>query len=90
MSDVELPTTRYARSGDISVAYQTMGHGSIDLIVILGIISHVEFMHEMIPGWTDLLRRMAAFARVVSLISADRASLIGCPACHCSKSGWMT
>ena len=52
MSEPELPITRYARSGDISVAYQTMGHGSIDLILILGIISHVEFMHE-IPGWTD-------------------------------------
>ena len=65
MSELELPTTRYARSGDISVAYQTMGHGSIDLILILGVISHVEFMHE-IPGWTDFLRRLAAFARVVT------------------------
>ena len=66
MSDVELPTTRYALSGDISVAYQTMGHGSVDLIIILGVLSHVEFMHEIIPGWTDLLRRLAAFARVVT------------------------
>jgi class 3 adenylate cyclase/pimeloyl-ACP methyl ester carboxylesterase len=66
MSDVELPTTRYARSGDISVAYQTMGHGSIDLIIVLGIISHVEFMHEIVPGWTDLLRRLSTFARVVT------------------------
>lgn len=65
MSDVELPTTRYARSGDISVAYQTMGHGSVDLFVITGIVSHVEFMHEF-PGWTDLLRRLSAFARVVT------------------------
>ena len=89
MSELELPTTRYARSGDISVAYQMMGHGSIDLIVVLGIVSHVEFMHE-IPGWTDLLRRLAAFARVVTFDNADRASLIACPACHCSKSGWMT
>ena len=65
MNELELPTTRYARSGDISVAYQTMGHGSIDLILVLGIISHVEFMHE-IPGWTNFLRRLAAFARVVT------------------------
>ena len=61
MSELELPTTRYARSGDISVAYQTMGHGSIDLIVVLGVVSHLEFMHE-IPGWTNFLRRLAAFA----------------------------
>jgi class 3 adenylate cyclase/pimeloyl-ACP methyl ester carboxylesterase len=65
MSELELPTTRYARSGDISVAYQTMGHGSIDLVVVLGVVSHVEFVHE-IPGWTNFLRRLAAFARVVT------------------------
>jgi pimeloyl-ACP methyl ester carboxylesterase/class 3 adenylate cyclase len=66
MSEQELPTTRYARSGDVSVAYQTVGHGSIDLILILGIVSHVEFMHESVPGWTDLLRRLSGFARVVT------------------------
>jgi pimeloyl-ACP methyl ester carboxylesterase len=65
MIEPALPTTRYARSGEVSVAYQTLGNGSIDLILILGILSHVEFVHE-IPGWTEFLRRMAAFARVVT------------------------
>ena len=65
MSELELPTTRYARSGDISIAYQVMGQGAIDLIFIGGLLCHVEFVHE-IPGWTDALRRLATFARVVT------------------------
>jgi pimeloyl-ACP methyl ester carboxylesterase len=65
MTEIELPTTRYIRSGDVSIAYQTMGTGPVDLILVFGILSHVEFMHE-IPGCTDFLRRLAAFARVVT------------------------
>src|SRR6266498_3170735 len=64
MTELALPTTRYARSGEVSIAYQTMGGGSIHLILVPGIISHVEFLHEF-PGYTDYLRRLAAFARVV-------------------------
>jgi hypothetical protein len=42
MSYSELPLTRYAMSGDVSVAYQTMGDGPNNIIVIPGIVSHVE------------------------------------------------
>jgi pimeloyl-ACP methyl ester carboxylesterase len=65
MSDSELPLTRYAMSGDVSVAYQTMGDGPINILVIPGIISHVEFMHEM-PGYTAFLQRLSKFARVIT------------------------
>jgi class 3 adenylate cyclase/pimeloyl-ACP methyl ester carboxylesterase len=65
MIEAVLPTTRYANSGDVSIAYQTMGNGPIDLILVLGIVSHVEFLHE-IPGCTDFLRRLSAFARVIT------------------------
>ena len=61
----ELPITRYAMSGDISVAYQVMGDGPIDIIAIPGIISHVEFLHEM-PGYTAFLQRLSKFARVIT------------------------
>lgn len=61
----ELPITRYAMSGDISVAYQIMGDGPIDIIAIPGIISHVEFLHEM-PGYTAFLQRLSKFARVIT------------------------
>jgi class 3 adenylate cyclase/pimeloyl-ACP methyl ester carboxylesterase len=65
MIEPVLPTTRYARSGDVSVAYQTMGDGPVDLILVTGVLAHIEFLHE-IPGYTDFLRRLAAFARVVT------------------------
>src|SRR5271170_3219651 len=65
MSDFELPVTRYAQSGDINIAYQVMGNGPVDIIMVPGFISHVEFMHEMI-GYTSFLRRLSAFARVVT------------------------
>jgi class 3 adenylate cyclase len=42
-----------------------MGTGPIDIIVVPGIVSHVELMHEMI-GYTSFLRRLSTFARVVT------------------------
>ena len=65
MNDLELPMTRYAVSGDVNIAYQTMGSGPIDIIMVPGLVSHVEFMHE-IAGYTAFLRRLATFARVVT------------------------
>lgn len=56
--------THYARNGDISIAYQVWGDGPIDLVMVPGIISHVEFFHE-VPGYTDHLRRLGRFARVL-------------------------
>jgi class 3 adenylate cyclase len=65
LQDLELPVTRYAQSGDVSVAYQMMGEGPVDLIIVPGVISHVEFLHEY-PGYTQWLRRLSKFARVVT------------------------
>ena len=65
MSDFSLPETRYALSGDVSIAYQVMGSGPIDIIMVPGVFSHVEFMHEL-PGYTAFLRRLSRFARVVN------------------------
>jgi len=59
-----LPETRYARSGDVSIAYQVLGQGPRDLVFVPGIISHVEFFHEL-PGYSELLDGLGAFARVI-------------------------
>jgi hypothetical protein len=42
-----------------------MGDGPVDVILVPALISHVEFLHE-IPGYTDCLRRLATFARVIT------------------------
>ena len=58
------PTTRYARSGDYSIAYQVVGDASIDLIYVPGFISHVEFAWED-PEFARFLGRLASFTRLI-------------------------
>ena len=65
----------YAQSGDLSVAYQVIGDGPRDLIFVPGIISHVEFFHQL-PGYTEFLEGLASFARVSSSTSEATASPI--------------
>src|SRR5271163_2494543 len=65
MSDFISPETRYALSGDVNIAYQVMGAGPVDIIMVPGVVSHVEFRHEM-EGYTAFLRRLSTFARVVT------------------------
>src|SRR5438270_894218 len=71
MTDFELPVTRYALSGDVSIAYKTMGDGPIDLIIVPGMVSHVEFMHEL-PGYTASIRQLAKFERLSASPGAYR------------------
>ncbi|HET8632124.1 MAG TPA: alpha/beta fold hydrolase [Thermomicrobiales bacterium] len=58
------PRTRYARSGDLSIAYQVVGDGPVDLVLGPGFISHVEHSWED-PGHAHYLRRLAAFSRLI-------------------------
>ena len=64
MAVFQLPEPRYAQSGDVSIAYQVLGGQPIDIIVVPGLFTHIEFMHEM-PGYTAFLRRLSGFARVI-------------------------
>jgi pimeloyl-ACP methyl ester carboxylesterase len=65
MTDFVMPETRYALSGEVNLAYQVMGDGPVDIIMVPGFISHIEFRHEL-PGYTAFLRRLSSFARVVA------------------------
>ncbi|HEY2260665.1 MAG TPA: alpha/beta fold hydrolase [Solirubrobacteraceae bacterium] len=58
------PSTRYAHSGDASIAYQTLGDGPCDLVVITGPASHLELMWEE-PRTAHTFQRMAEFARLI-------------------------
>jgi hypothetical protein len=66
-----LPVTRYALSGEVNIAYQTMGDGPVDIIIVPGMISHVESLHEFL-GYTAFLRRLSTFARVVTWTNSAR------------------
>src|SRR3989454_2048421 len=56
--------TRYARSGDVHIAYRVFGDGTRDIVLIPGTLSHVELTWEM-PFNEHLLKRLTAFSRVI-------------------------
>ena len=58
------PETRYAVSGNVRVAYQVVGDGPRDLVVVPGLTSHLELTWEY-PPYERFVRRLATFARVI-------------------------
>jgi pimeloyl-ACP methyl ester carboxylesterase/DNA-binding NarL/FixJ family response regulator len=58
--------TRYAKSGDLRIAYQVVGHGPLDVVFVPGFISNLE-VHWEDPGYSHLLRRLSAFTRLILL-----------------------
>jgi pimeloyl-ACP methyl ester carboxylesterase len=61
---IPVPRTRYARSGELNIAYQVFGEGAADLVFVPGYISHVEHFWKL-PAMAAFLRRLASFARVM-------------------------
>jgi pimeloyl-ACP methyl ester carboxylesterase/plasmid stabilization system protein ParE len=58
------PPTQYARSGDASVAYQVVGEGPIDLVLILGFATHLELQWES-PPFARFFERIISFSRLI-------------------------
>ena len=58
------PETRYARSGDVSVAYQVVGDGPFDLVFVPGFVSHVE-LRWTVPSFARGLEELAEFSRLI-------------------------
>jgi class 3 adenylate cyclase len=59
-----VPETRYARSGDLHIAYQIVGEGPFDLLHIPGFVSNVDGMWDE-PLLARFLRRLASFSRLI-------------------------
>lgn len=55
---------RYARSGDVSIAYQVTGDGPLDLVLIHGFFSHLEIDWEL-PASVRVNERLGSFARLI-------------------------
>ena len=60
-----LPSTRYAKSGNVHVAYQVFGEGEIDLVFFPGFVSNIETYWEE-PSFARWLNKLASFARVIT------------------------
>src|SRR4249920_1295412 len=60
----ELPEVRYARNGDVAIAFQVLGNGGVDLVFVPGFISNLDLMWEF-PPYARFLHRLASFSRLI-------------------------
>jgi len=58
------PDIKYAKNGDVHIAYRILGDGPRDIVLVPGTISHVELLWE-VPTYKYLLQRLSSFARVI-------------------------
>jgi len=56
--------TRYVQSGDANIAYQVVGSGPIDLVFVMGWVSHLDYFWED-PSFAYFLDRLASFSRLI-------------------------
>jgi pimeloyl-ACP methyl ester carboxylesterase len=59
-----MPKTQYAKSGDLHIAYQVTGKGPLDLVLVPGFVSHLEY-HWEYPGSARFLERLGSFSRLI-------------------------
>jgi class 3 adenylate cyclase len=60
---MDLPEIEYARSGDVSIAYQVIGKGPTDLVFV-PFIGNLASWWEL-PGWVRFFERCASFSRLI-------------------------
>jgi class 3 adenylate cyclase len=58
------PVTRYAKSGDVHIAYQVFGGGPVDVVAVLGFVSNIETFWEQ-PDLVRWMQRVGSYARCV-------------------------
>jgi pimeloyl-ACP methyl ester carboxylesterase len=58
------PRVSYARSGHVNIAYQVIGSGPIDLVFVMGWVSHLEYFWNE-PSFARFLTQLAGMARLI-------------------------
>jgi pimeloyl-ACP methyl ester carboxylesterase len=58
------PPTQYAKSGDASIAYQVVGDGPRELVLVLGFATHLELQWES-PPFARFFERISSFSRMI-------------------------
>ena len=58
------PETRYVQNGDVNIAYQVVGDGPIDLVFVMGWISHLEYFWKH-HTFASFLEKLASFSRLI-------------------------
>ncbi len=59
-----VPETHYVQNGDVNIAYQTLGSGPVDIVFVMGWVSHLEYFwkHHL---FASFLEKLAAFSRLI-------------------------
>ncbi len=60
----ERPETKYAKSGDIRIAYQVTGNGPIDIVRAPGTVSHLDLDWEW-PPRAESIKRLSSICRLI-------------------------
>ena len=63
---MEIQDVRYARSGDVAIAYQVIGEGPVDIVFVRGFAGDLLSVWEQ-PLLAQFIRDLASFARVLML-----------------------
>jgi len=58
------PETRYAKSGEVRIAYHVVDNGPLDLVYVPGFVSNIDLFWEM-PHQANFFGRLAAFSRLI-------------------------
>lgn len=58
------PETRYVQNGDVNIAYQVVGDGPIDIVFVMGWVSHLEYFWAE-PRFAAFLERLSSFSRLI-------------------------
>ena len=61
---VAAPRVSYARSGQVNIAYQVVGSGPIDIVFVMGWVSHLEYFWNE-PSFASFLTRLSSMARLI-------------------------
>jgi DNA-binding winged helix-turn-helix (wHTH) protein len=58
------PETRYVQNGDVNIAYQVIGEGDLDIVFVMGWISHLEYFwkHHL---FASFLEKLGSFSRLI-------------------------
>jgi len=63
---VEISETRYAQSGEVSIAFRVAGDGPFDVVFVPPAVSNVDYLFDRFP-WGGFLGRLASFSRLIVL-----------------------
>ena len=83
------PETRYAKSGDVNIAFQVTGSGPRDIVLVPGFVSHLDIDWDE-PRSAHLLERLGSFSRLIRFDKRGTGRPTAQAPCPTSRRAWTT